>query len=121
MKKYAEGGMTPAQLAAMRRNKGKSTAELLDEDRAATIRKKMEAMGPQEPAEIGGVRPGEGKSAEDQMMDQATNRGYEYTKNRPLKKGGAVKKYASGGSVKSSASRRADGCAIRGKTKGRMI
>jgi hypothetical protein len=29
--------------------------------------------------------------------------------------------YAKGGSVKSSASKRADGCAVRGKTKGRMI
>ena len=117
MKKYAEGGMTPAQLAAMRRNKGKSTAELLDEDRAATIRRKMDEMGAQEPADIGGVRPGVGKSAEDQMMDQATDRGYEYTKKRPFKNGGAVKKMAKGG----SASSRADGCAQRGKTKGRMI
>lgn len=33
-----------------------------------------------------------------------------------MKKGGAVKSYASGGSV-SSASKRADGCAIRGKTR----
>ena len=50
-------------------------------------------------------------------------------KNEPLgnmsdvvaaKKGGKVKKYASGGSV-SSASKRADGCAQRGKTKGRMV
>jgi hypothetical protein len=30
-------------------------------------------------------------------------------------------KYKSGGSVKSSASRRGDGCAIKGKTKGRMV
>ena len=30
-------------------------------------------------------------------------------------------KMKSGGSVKSSASKRADGCAIRGKTKGRMV
>jgi hypothetical protein len=37
-----------------------------------------------------------------------------------MKKGGAVKKMASGGKV-SSASKRADGCAMRGKTKGRMI
>lgn len=38
------------------------------------------------------------------------------------KAGGMVKKYASGGAVKaSSASKRADGCAQRGKTKGRMI
>ena len=50
-------------------------------------------------------------------------------KNAPLgqmsdvvgaKKGGRVKKYAAGGSV-SSASKRADGCAQRGKTRGRMV
>ena len=35
--------------------------------------------------------------------------------------GGSVKKMAKGGSVKSSASRRGDGCAQRGKTRGRMI
>lgn len=37
----------------------------------------------------------------------------------PMKKGGAVKKYASGGSV--SASSRADGCAQRGKTRGMIV
>jgi hypothetical protein len=36
------------------------------------------------------------------------------------KRGGSVKRYASGGSV-SSASKRADGCATKGKTRGRMI
>ena len=35
----------------------------------------------------------------------------------PFKKGGAVKKMAKGG----SASSRADGCAVRGKTKGTMV
>ncbi len=41
---------------------------------------------------------------------------------RPEKKakGGEIKKYAEGGKV-SSASARADGCAIRGKTKGRIV
>lgn len=117
MKKYAEGGMTPAQLAAMRRNKGKSTAELLDEDRAATMRKKMEEMGDIGPVEVGATRPGVSKSMEDMEMDRATDRGYEYTKKRPFKNGGAVKKMAKGG----SASKRADGCAIRGKTKGKFV
>ena len=37
-----------------------------------------------------------------------------------MKKGGAVKKMASKGKV-SSASKRADGCAARGKTRGRMV
>jgi len=36
-----------------------------------------------------------------------------YGLERPMKKGGKVKKYAKGGSV--------DGCAQRGKTKGRMV
>jgi hypothetical protein len=37
---------------------------------------------------------------------------------KSMKKGGSVKKYAKGGTVKSSsASKRADGCAIRGKTR----
>jgi hypothetical protein len=36
------------------------------------------------------------------------------------KRGGSIQKYAKGGSI-SSASSRADGCAQRGKTKGRMI
>jgi hypothetical protein len=36
-----------------------------------------------------------------------------------MKKGGSVKKYASGGMV-SSASKRADGIATKGKTRGRM-
>jgi len=39
---------------------------------------------------------------------------------RTYKKGGTVKKMAKGGSV-SSASKRADGCATKGKTKGRII
>jgi len=37
-----------------------------------------------------------------------------------MKKGGTVKKMAKGGSV-SSASKRGDGCAIKGKTKGRFV
>ena len=41
------------------------------------------------------------------------------TKPAGMKHGGAVKKMAKGGSV-SSASKRADGCAQRGKTRGKM-
>jgi hypothetical protein len=37
------------------------------------------------------------------------------------KGGGHVKKYAGGGAIKSSASRRADGCAVRGKTRGKIV
>lgn len=42
----------------------------------------------------------------------------EITEQPAMRKGGKVKKMAKGGS---SASKRADGCAIKGKTKGRMI
>ena len=38
-----------------------------------------------------------------------------------MKRGGVVKRMASGGAVKASASRRGDGCAARGKTKGRFV
>jgi hypothetical protein len=34
---------------------------------------------------------------------------------------GEYSPFKKGGSVKSSASKRADGCAVRGKTKGRMV
>lgn len=37
-----------------------------------------------------------------------------------MKKGGKVKKMAKGGKV-SSASKRADGCAVKGKTRGKMV
>lgn len=40
------------------------------------------------------------------------------TEEPGMRKGGKVKKMAKGGS---SASKRADGCAIKGKTKGRMV
>ena len=43
-----------------------------------------------------------------------------YDPEEGMKRGGKVKKMAGGGSV-SSASRRADGCAVRGKTKGRVV
>lgn len=58
---------------------------------------------------------GAGKEALKKSMEKA-KRDYEES---PMKKGGKVKKYASGGSV-SSASKRADGIAQRGKTKGRI-
>ena len=41
--------------------------------------------------------------------------------SRRIASGGKVKKMAYGGSVKKTGARRADGCAVRGKTKGRMV
>jgi hypothetical protein len=44
----------------------------------------------------------------------------EYAESGGMRRGGRVKKYAAGGSV-SSASKRADGIAVRGKTRGRIF
>ena len=58
------------------------------------------------------------QSVLNQIMDEEEDK-----KPIGMKKGGAVrktKKYSSGGSV-SSASKRGDGCAQRGKTKGKMV
>lgn len=107
--------MTPAELAAFRLNKGKTTAELLKEAKDKDIRKKMEGM--KMSTDVGELPPGVSMSDESKKMMEDTDKGFEYaTKNK--RKGGAVK-MAKGGSV--SASKRADGCAVRGKTKGRMI
>jgi len=43
--------------------------------------------------------------------------GFGSLRDKMMKKGGKVSSYKSGGSVKTSASKRADGCAIRGKTR----
>lgn len=40
---------------------------------------------------------------------------------RGMRSGGSVKKYVGGGAVKSSASRRGDGIASRGKTRGKLV
>jgi hypothetical protein len=61
------------------------------------------------------VPEGPGKDALRKAVDKA-KKDYE---SAPMKKGGAVKKMASGGKT-SSASSRGDGIAQRGKTKGRM-
>ena len=56
---------------------------------------------------------------ENQAASQAYRRAYD-DRPGPMKKGGAVKKMASGGKV-SGASKRGDGIAQRGRTKGRFI
>ena len=58
-----------------------------------------------DPTVMKAMRAASGKKDEDEMG---------------MKHGGKVKKYAKGGSV-SSASKRADGCAIKGKTRGKMV
>ena len=64
------------------------------------------------PLETGDELIRRGKEAKKFEREAASGRG--------IKKGGTVKKYAAGGSV-SSASKRADGIATRGKTRGRIF
>ena len=51
---------------------------------------------------------------------EAANRAAEAADAVKKKSGGKISSYKAGGSV-SSASKRADGCAVKGKTKGRMV
>jgi len=67
-------------------------------------------------AEMRGVRGEAARNIIARRADQERQRELE-----AMKKGGPVKKMAKGGVVKSSASGRSDGCAVKGKTKGRMV
>jgi hypothetical protein len=100
-------GLSPAAYV----RSGKSTVDIQDDEAAddARIAKAMSAYKSRGSSKLSDVvRPG-------------TNTNYENkdTEDMAYKRGGAVKKMASGGSV--SASRRGDGCATKGKTKGRMV
>jgi hypothetical protein len=74
--------------------------------------------------ESGGFKPGfmseedvlKARAVTDDMSNTAKSRAGQFG---TMKKGGAVKSYKQGGTV-SSASKRADGIAIRGKTRGKM-
>lgn len=57
-------------------------------------------------------------SALGNLMGDTGSKGYGAKASFRLKKGGSVKKMAKGGST---ASKRADGCATKGKTKGRFV
>jgi hypothetical protein len=75
--------------------------------KAAQERAEAEEKAKKKAREQANIRSGESE----RMMRESLGSGF--------RRGGAVKKYASGGSV-SSASKRADGIAQRGKTKGRV-
>ena len=60
------------------------------------------------------------KSFGEEAMDAVKSYGRSYREGMGMKKGGKVKKYKKGGTV-SSASKRADGIAVKGKTKGRFV
>lgn len=60
------------------------------------------------------------KSFGEEAMDAVKSYGRSYREGMGMKKGGKVKKMKKGGTV-SSASKRADGIAVKGKTKGRFV
>lgn len=60
------------------------------------------------------------KMARAQRLLRAANAKRGIVEEGAMRRGGSVKKYAAGGSV-GSASKRADGCAMKGKTKGRFV
>ena len=65
-----------------------------------------------------GAMRGSGQRSKPMTMEERKAKAFADMGN--MKKGGKVKKMASGGKV-SSASKRADGCATKGKTKGKMV
>jgi hypothetical protein len=66
------------------------------------------------------MTPGGVESFEEDMTPPAGMRNMKPRPGNRMKAGGRVKKMASGGSVKSSYTR-GDGCAIKGKTRGKMV
>jgi hypothetical protein len=70
------------------------------------------------------ITTGTGGFASTEDIPDSAISGSNSRRNMGMKKGGAVKKHAKGGSIKStqsSASKRADGIAQRGKTRGRIV
>ena len=101
---------TQAEITAERASKGKTPEQMLEEARGRMVEKKMSKTPPMPLPDVGSTPPGVGMSDESKKMMTDTDAGYEFTKKREFAKGGSV-----------SASKRADGCAVRGKTKGRML
>ena len=114
--KYAKGGSTPPQPSAADRARSKKHLAELKKlkptaEQAKVIASANRSEGP-------GYKKG-GKMAP--KFGAALVKKSADTKGRAMvKKAGGGKCYASGGSV-SSASKRADGCATKGKTKGKML
>ena len=95
---------------------GPSKADLMARDRAARASGRNEEML-RENARRYGLDPDNMNPAAAQAIRKGLG-GDEFS--LPLKKGGMTKRYAMGGSVKSSASSRGDGIATKGKTRGKI-
>lgn len=108
---------TPGTLAEERSQEKRKALEDLMRDRTQGPIQPVELRAPfsrgQGYKDVGGGDAGRSPKAVDAYFK-------EFNKKPSLKKGGAVKKMKKGGTVKHNC-KRGDGCAKRGKTKGRMI
>ena len=102
MKKYADGGMMPPKPMPKPPMEDPAMAKGLDSE----ISPEALEMMKQKKREME-------REKRQRMMEEEVGA-------TPMRKGGKVKKMAKGGKV-GSASKRGDGCAQRGKTKGRMV
>lgn len=80
------------------------------------------AMGKENRGFAAGLIPGllyrdKYRDKEEERQKQESEAAAQIANQGGMKKGGKVKKMAAGG----SASKRADGCAVRGKTRGKMV
>ena len=111
--KYAKGGSTPPQPTPAERARSKKQLDSL----------KKEKVTPEQAAAIGrGNRSGMAKGGKATKFGKALVKKSSDTMGRAMVKkacGGSMKKYASGGLVAGHKS--ADGCATKGKTKGKMV
>jgi hypothetical protein len=62
----------------------------------------------------------DGMPSKEDIIRRVTTPQPDQLSTQGMKKGGSVKKMAKGGMVKSSASKRADGIAVKGKTRGKI-
>jgi hypothetical protein len=150
IKKYAGGGATEEMENEKNVAKFLNQPETAQEKKARELAKKAEKYAPSKDADQSDddedevvVTPEEGKKQleadrlkdlEQYMKEQERKRKEKFGLNKPPQtppkavpapyKPGSMKpevKMKRGGAVSSSASRRADGCAVRGKTKGRFV
>jgi hypothetical protein len=127
LKGYASG--TEKQKSRYKSEGTKANKPLMDEEKVTAFRDKLRNPGKYASADFSPDSYSSGKIKGASDMAIAIEKQKEYNdvmdmvaKDKKFidkKKGGAVKKMASGGSV-SSASKRADGCATKGKTRGKI-
>jgi hypothetical protein len=109
---YPRPEQTPAQAAAVKKEAAKPP-EKMAADRSVSEHLANE-FKPRSRGE--GMKESALRARQDRVRRQVGTNQEQYG----MKKGGAVKKMASGGMARSSASKRADGIAQRGKTRGKV-